>query len=65
MLNISENTKIHLACGATDMRKSINGLCQIVENSFKLSPYDNVCFVFCNKNRTRLKILILDNVQTA
>ena len=58
MIKISNDIKIHLACGATDMRKSINGLCQIVENSFKLSPYDNICFVFCNKNRNRLKILI-------
>ena len=39
------------------MRKSINGLMAIVENSFSLDPFDGALFVFCNKNRDRLKIL--------
>ena len=39
MLSIGENTPVYLACGATDMRKSINGLCSIVENSFNLNPF--------------------------
>ena len=30
---------VYLSCGATDMRKSINGLSAIVENSFRLDPY--------------------------
>lgn len=58
MIKIDAETKIYLACGATDMRKSINGLCQIVESTFKLSPYENVCFVFCNKSRNQIKILV-------
>ena len=57
MLNITNETEIYLACGATDMRKSINGLCAIVENNFELNPFGNNCFVFCNRQRNRLKIL--------
>ncbi|HZW49268.1 MAG TPA: IS66 family insertion sequence element accessory protein TnpB [Bacillota bacterium] len=34
MLNIKDDTPVFLACGHTDMRKSINGLAAIVENSF-------------------------------
>jgi transposase len=55
-----EGKKIYLACGATDMRKSINGLSAIVENSFKLNPFDEAVFVFCNRSRDRVKILEWD-----
>lgn len=57
MLTENENIKIHLACGDTDMRKSINGLVSLVENSFKLDPFEEALFVFCNRQRNRLKIL--------
>ena len=57
MLSINNNTQIYLACGATDMRKSINGLSIIVESNFELDPFTTACFVFCNGQRNRLKIL--------
>jgi transposase len=59
MLNF-EGKRIYLACGATDMRKSINGLMTIVENSFQLDPFTNEIYVFCNKHRDRMKILEWD-----
>lgn len=42
------------------MRKSINGLSVIVEAGFKLSPFGEGLFVFCNRNRDRIKILEWD-----
>lgn len=42
------------------MRKSINGLAVIVEGSFHLDPFEGSFFVFCNRNRDRLKILEWD-----
>jgi len=55
-----ENKPVYLACGPTDMRKQINGLAAIVERSFKLDPFSGALFVFCNRNRDRLKILEWD-----
>ena len=52
--------KVYLACGSTDMRKDINGLVLLVEMSFKLDPFDESLFVFCNRSRDRLKILEWD-----
>jgi transposase len=39
------------------MRKAINGLAAIVEQSFKLDLFSEALFVFCNRSRDRLKIL--------
>ena len=55
-----DGKRVYLACGHTDMRKSINGLSMIVESSFNLDPFDGALFVFCNRNRDRCKILEWD-----
>lgn len=60
MLNFA-GKRVFLACGQTDMRKSINGLASIVESSFKLNPFDGAIFVFCNRSRDRIKILEWDS----
>lgn len=59
MIRFAEK-RVYLACGHTDMRKSINGLASIVEGSFKLDPFGDALFVFCNRTRDRLKILEWD-----
>ncbi len=52
--------KVYLACGVTDMRKSINGLSETVAGSFSLDPLGEAVFVFCNRKRDRVKILEWD-----
>ena len=42
------------------MRKSINGLMILVQNSFALDPFTDGLFVFCNRARNRIKILEWD-----
>ena len=46
--------------GSVDFRKQINGLTQIVENEIKVNVFSNYLFIFCSKNRRRLKILYWD-----
>jgi transposase len=55
-----ENKTVYLCCGYTDMRKSINGLMELVKSSFKLNPFDDALFVFCNRTRDMIKILEWD-----
>jgi transposase len=59
MLSFNGKT-VFLCCEHTDMRKSINGLTSIVQDSFELNPFTGALFVFCNRKRDRLKILEWD-----
>ncbi len=60
MLSLNPNTKIYLASGATDMRKSFDTLAALVSNTLKLDPLSGHFFVFCNRNKNRIKILMWD-----
>ena len=60
MLSEVGTTRVYLASGVTDMRKSIDGLAAIVSLEFKLDPFSDSLFVFCNRGRDRLKILQWD-----
>ena len=51
---------IYLVTGATDMRKSIDGLSLIVAEVLTLDPMSEAWFIFCNRGRDKLKILFWD-----
>lgn len=61
MLNDLGAERVYLACGATDMRKSIDGLAAVVQVRFQLDPFDAAWFVFCNRGCDKLKILRWDH----
>ena len=50
-------TRVFLACGATSMKYSIDGLTAIVKYQFKLDPFSNNLFVLCNRERNKIKVL--------
>ena len=55
--DISKAEHIYIACGYTDMRKSIDGLAAIVQQNFKLDPFSNSLFLFCGRSSTKMKVL--------
>ncbi|MDQ0899486.1 IS66 family insertion sequence element accessory protein TnpB [Paenibacillus sp. V4I7] len=61
MLTFPSNQRVFLACGSTDLRKSIDGLAAIVQESFGLNPFSSCLFVFCNRACNKLKILYWDH----
>jgi len=53
-------TRIYLAAGATDMRKSFEGLYGLVRDRLLCEPLSGHLFLFCNAPRNRLKVLVWD-----
>ena len=57
-IKFPDDIKIYIACGKTDMRKSIDGLSAIVSQNFKLDPFENALFLFCGGKRDRIKAIL-------
>lgn len=51
---------IYLACGHTDMRKSIDGLATLFVSRFHLDPHQPALFLFCSRRKDRIKGLLWD-----
>ena len=60
MLLSPAQARVYLALGHTDMRKAINGLSILVQESMDLDPFSGNLFAFCNRKRNILKILYWD-----
>lgn len=58
MLSFPSSLRIYLAPGPTDMRKSFDGLAALAKETLAVDPRSGAVFVFCNRRRDRLKILI-------
>ena len=60
MLNECDARRVYLACGSTDLRKSIDGLAVLTKEVLNLDPFSPCLFVFCNRRRDKIKILHWD-----
>jgi transposase len=54
------NLTILLCSAPTDMRKSIDGLCLLVDGDLDQNPTCGTIYVFCNRRRDKLKLLYWD-----
>ena len=60
MLTLGAGRRVYLVAGATDMRKSFDGLSGVVRSALAGDPKSGDLFVFCNRLRNRLKVLYVD-----
>lgn len=58
---LSRVDTVYLALGATDLRKSIDGLALIIQEHFQLDPFSKHLFVFCNRKKDKIKVLEWDH----
>ena len=60
MLTIGAKGQIFLVAGVTDMRKAFNTLAAVVRNELHRDPLTGDLFVFCNRRKDRIKILVFE-----
>ena len=60
MFGVGAATRIYLAAGAIDLRKSFEGLYGLVRDHLRCDPLSGHLFLFTNAQRNRLKLLFYD-----
>jgi transposase len=60
MIALSPQLTFYLYAQPTDMRKSFDGLCGIVTSALQQDPLDGRVYVFLNRRRDRMKLLLWD-----
>lgn len=60
MLLITEHQRYFVFTGVTDMRKGFDTLCGLIRAEMKLNPLSGDMYIFFNRPRTHVKILLWD-----
>lgn len=60
MITFSPAQRYYLYREPTDMRKSFDGLCGLVRSGLRRDPLSGEVFVFLNRRRTHIKLLVWD-----
>lgn len=60
MIGFSSFPVLYLYSLPTDMRKSFDGLTGLVTTHLRMNPQTDGAFIFVNKSRNRMKILVWD-----
>lgn len=60
MIQITPQMRILVSVEGVDFRKGIDGLCRICREEMRSDPFSGYLFVFRNRAKTSIKILIYD-----
>lgn len=60
MINIGPQQRVLLAVEPVDFRRGIDGLAALCRQKLKTDPLSGVLFIFVNRRRTSLKLLLYD-----
>lgn len=60
MMIVPSNVKVHLALGATDMRKGMDGLATMAQEVLKKDPFSGHIFAFRGQRANLIKLLFWD-----
>ncbi len=60
MIQITPHMRILVAVESVDFRKGIDGLCRVSREAMGSDPFSGYIFVFCNRRRTSIKLLMYD-----
>ena len=58
LADISGVDAIYIVTGYTDMRKSIDGLCTLIQEQFQKEENSNALYLFCGRKCDRIKALL-------
>jgi len=53
-------TRFFIRPGTTDLRKAVNGLSVIIQETMKLDPFSGSVYLFCNRGHKLLKAIYWD-----
>ena len=62
LADISNVDAIYIVCGRTDMRKSIDGLCAIIQEQFSME-IDHSLYLFCGRKCDRIKAILVEKAR--
>jgi transposase len=60
MIQVTPQMRIRVAVEPADFRKGIDGLARVCREALYSDPLSGCVFVFCNKSRKAIKILVYD-----
>lgn len=60
MISFHDIKQIYMAQGYTDLRKGIDGYASIIQDHFHLDPFTDALYIFCNRQRNKIKCLYWD-----